>query len=63
MNEHFLEYVEKLRCILSDNNKSNVIVNINYPYEQVYYKIDGRDGRYKLVYSFTEVIDKVKGVI
>jgi len=58
MDEHFLEYVEKLRYILGNNNRSEVTVNISYPDERVYYKIDGR---YTLVYSFIEVLDKAKG--
>lgn len=58
MDEHFLEYVEKLRYILGNNNRSDVTVNISYLDERVYYKIDGR---YTLVYSFTEVLDKAGG--
>jgi len=58
MDEHFLEYVEKLRYILGNNNRSDVAVNISYLDERVYFKIDKR---YTLVYSFTEVLDKAKG--
>lgn len=58
MDEHFLEYVEKLRYILSSNNRSEVIVNISYPDERVYFKINKK---YMLVFKFTEVLDKAKG--
>ena len=58
MDEHFLEYVEKLRYILGNNNRSEVTVNIDYHYERVYYKIDKK---YTLVFNFEEVLDKAKG--
>lgn len=58
MDEHFLEYVEKLRYILSSNNRSEVTVNISYPDERVYFKINKK---YTLVFKFTEVLDKAKG--
>ena len=60
MDEHFLEYVEKLRYILGNNNRSEVSVNISYPDERVYYLIDKK---YTLVFKFKEVLDKAKGVI
>lgn len=60
MDKHFLEYVEKLRYILGNNNRSEVTVNISYADERVYYKIDRK---YTLVYKFSEVLDKAKGGI